>query len=167
MSLLTQNLYPGFLIKKNNMELVRLYSNHPDFIALVETLNQELSIRDGEDHAFYSQFNKIENLKNIVLAYEGKEAIGCGAFKLFGPGIVEIKRLYTPPAGRKKGIASRILKELEDWAKELGNIKCVLETGKNLPEAVALYNKTGYQRIPNYEPYETTDNSICFEKLLI
>ena len=74
--------------------------------------------------------------------------------------------MYTPPVCRQKGTATQVLKELEVWAKELGNQSCVLETGKNLPEAVALYSKSGYQRIPSYEPYLTTDNSICFEKTL-
>jgi len=93
-------------------------------------------------------------------------AVGCGAFKFFEVGTVELKRMYTPPIGRKKGTATLVLKELEAWAKELGNKRCVLETGKNLPEAVALYSKSGYRRIPNYEPYLTTDNSICFQKTL-
>ncbi len=148
------------------MKLLRTDHNHPDFKALVEVLNQELSVRDGEDHAFYSQFNGLESLGQVVLAYDGNVAIGCGAFKFFDTGKVEIKRMYTPPSGRKKGTATRVLKELEAWAKELGNKHCVLETGKNLPEAVALYSKSGYHRIPNYEPYLTTHNSICFQKAL-
>ena len=149
------------------MKLIRTDANNPDFMALIIPLNQELAIRDGKDHAFYSQFNKTENLKNSVVAYEGKQAIGCGAFKFFDSGVVEIKRMYTHPEGRKKGVASRTLEELEAWAKELGNVKCVLETGKNLPEAVALYTRAGYRRIPNYEPYQNTENSICFEKSLV
>ena len=148
------------------MRLLRADHNHLDFKSLVETLNQELSVRDGEDHAFYSQFNGLENLGQVVLAYEGNVAIGCGAFKFFETGKVEIKRMYTPPLDRKKGTATQVLKELEVWAKELGNKSCVLETGKNLPEALALYSKSGYLRITNYEPYLTTDNSICFEKIL-
>jgi len=102
------------------MRLLRTDHNHPDFKSLVETLNQELSVRDGEDHAFYSQFNGLENLGQVVLAYEGNVAIGCGAFKFFETGKVEIKRMYTPPVGRKKGTATQVLKELEVWAKELG-----------------------------------------------
>ena len=148
------------------MLLLRTDHNHTDFKALVETLNQELCVRDGEDHAFYNQFNGIESLGHVVLAYEGDSAVGCGAFKFFDVGTVELKRMYTPPIGRKKGTATLVLKELEAWAKELGNKRCVLETGKNLPEAVALYSKSGYLRIPNYEPYLTTDNSICFQKTL-
>tara|TARA_B110000238_G_scaffold122890_1_gene132997 strand:- start:2139 stop:2606 length:468 start_codon:yes stop_codon:yes gene_type:complete len=154
------------LLKKNNMRLLRTDHNHPDFKVLVEALNHELSVRDGEDHAFYSQFNEIESLGHVVLAYEGDIVVGCGAFKFFDVGMVELKRMYTSPIGRKKGTATHVLKELEVWAKELRNISCVLETGKNLLEAVALYSKSGYHRIPNYDPYLTTDNSVCFEKTL-
>ena len=59
-----------------------------------------------------------------------------------------------------------VLKELEDWAKEMGFKKCVLETGKRNPEALALYKKKGYQTTPNYGQYKGIENSVCFEKNL-
>jgi putative acetyltransferase len=59
-----------------------------------------------------------------------------------------------------------VLSELESWAAELGYPKCVLETGKRQPEAIALYEKQGYQRIPNYGQYIGVENSVCFEKVL-
>ncbi|WP_407644578.1 hypothetical protein [Croceimicrobium hydrocarbonivorans] len=42
----------------------------------------------------------------------------------------------------------------------------ILETGINQPEAIRLYEKNGYQRIPNYPPYEGVETSYCFEKVL-
>ena len=74
--------------------------------------------------------------------------------------------MYVPPALRGKGIASAVLAELEKWAKELNYKKCILETGKKQPEAIALYNKNGYCIIPNYGQYENVENSVCFEKNL-
>ena len=65
---------------------------------------------------------------------------------------------------RGKGIASKILTELEIWCVELGYKKCVLETGKNQPEAIALYKKNQYNIIPNFGKYEGVENSVCFEK---
>jgi putative acetyltransferase len=59
-----------------------------------------------------------------------------------------------------------VLAELEAWAAELGYPKCVLETGKRQPEAIALYEKQGYQRISNYGQYIGVENSVCFEKVL-
>ena len=72
--------------------------------------------------------------------------------------------MYTLPGSRGKGIATAILKELENWAFELGYAKCVLETGKRQPEAIALYEKSGYKRIPNYGKYAGVENSVCYEK---
>ncbi|MBA22800.1 MAG: GNAT family N-acetyltransferase [Flavobacteriales bacterium] len=149
------------------MDIIRTDQNNVAFQLLVRSLNQELSIRDGKDHMFYSQFNGIENLKNVVVAYVNDVPVGCGAFKTFDKDIVEIKRMYTNPEGRQKGVASAVLRELETWMKDLKVPKCILETGKNLPEAVALYRKFKYQIIPNYEPYQNTENSICFEKKIL
>ncbi len=142
----------------------RTNSDHPDFIELVKRLDAELAIRDGEDHAFYAQFNKIGNIRYAVVVYEDEIPIACGAIKDFGPDTSEIKRMYVMPGSRKKGIASKILTELEKWAGELSYSKCILETGKVQPEAIALYHKNGYKLIPNYGQYAGVENSVCFEK---
>ena len=148
------------------IRLVRTDSGNPDFIALVKLLDAELAIRDGDDHAFYDQFNKIDMIKNAVVVYENDRAIACGALKAFQPGAMEIKRMYTLPDHRGKGVASAILAELEHWAADLSYEKCVLETGINQPEAIALYKKNGYRQIPNYGQYAGVGTSLCFEKRL-
>jgi putative acetyltransferase len=74
--------------------------------------------------------------------------------------------MYTEPAKRGKGIAARVLSELEKWAAELSYQKCILETGIRQPEAISLYTKSGYKRIPNYGKYLNVENSVCFEKEL-
>ena len=146
--------------------LLRTDSIHPDFILLVQQLDRELAVVDGEDHAFYSQFNKIDKIRHAVVAYENEIPVACGAVKEYLPGIMEIKRMFTIPAERGKGMARRILGELETWAKEMSYTKCVLETGERLPDAIALYQKCGYHKIPNYGQYEGVENSVCFEKQL-
>ncbi len=65
---------------------------------------------------------------------------------------------------RGRGYASQILNELESWAGELGFEKCILETGINQPEAIALYKKRGYKITSNYGQYAGVDKSFCFEK---
>ena len=144
--------------------LTRTDSDNPDFIALVKHLDADLAIRDGADHTFYSQFNKIDNIKHVVLAYDNGEALGCGAIKEYSSAAMEIKRMYTSTNSREKGIATTILKELETWAHEMGYKSCVLETGRKQPEAIALYKKNGYTIIPNYGQYSGIENSVCFEK---
>jgi GNAT superfamily N-acetyltransferase len=79
---------------------------------------------------------------------------------------MEVKRMFVPPASRRKGIAALILAELERWAKDLSATSCILETGKKQPEAIRLYTKCGYHPIPNYGQYAGMENSVCFEKLL-
>jgi putative acetyltransferase len=72
--------------------------------------------------------------------------------------------MYTLPGNREKGIATKVLIELEKWANELGYNKCILETGKKQPEAIALYKKNRYKLIPNFGQYAEVENSVCFEK---
>ena len=146
------------------IKLIRTNSDNKDFIELVKYLDAELTERDSDDHLFYDQFNKINKIKYAVVAYENDKPTGCGAIKEYDPNTVEIKRMYTSPQSRKKGIATKILAELEKWASELHYKKCVLETGKRQPEAIALYKKNGYRIIPNYGQYGEIENSVCFEK---
>ena len=139
-------------------------SNNKNFQNLVALLDADLAQRDGEDHAFYDQFNKITALKQVVVAYENDVPVGCGAIKELELGSMEVKRMYVPPEHRNKGIATKILSDLEIWAHKLGYEKCVLETGKRQPEAISLYKKKGYRVIPNYGQYRGVENSVCFEK---
>ena len=148
------------------LDLKRTDSSNQNFQRLVQQLDADLKIRDGEDHEFFAQFNKIDKINYVIVAYEEGEAVGCGAIKKYSDQIIEIKRMYVVPHRRSQGIASRILKELEFWAKELYFTKCILETGKKQPEAIGLYIKNNYITIPNFGQYEKVDNSICFEKTI-
>ena len=144
--------------------IIRTNFDNPDFISLVKLLDAELAERDGEDHPFYAQFNKIDKIKYVVVAYENDKPVSCGAIKEYSPDTMEVKRMYTLPESRGKGIATKVLIELEKWAKELSFENCILETGKKQPEAIALYKKNGYKLIPNFGQYAGVDNSVCFEK---
>jgi GNAT superfamily N-acetyltransferase len=148
------------------IKLLRTNSENADFINLVKLLDAELAIVDGDDNTFYSQFNKIDKIRYVVVAYENETPAGCGAIKNYGEDAMEVKRMYVPPERRKKGIASKILNELENWTKELSCTRCILETGKRQPEAIGLYKKSGYKQIPNYGQYIGVENSVCFDKVL-
>jgi putative acetyltransferase len=148
------------------IKLLRTDSSNTDFIDLVRELDAYLAVRDGDEHAFYGQFNKIDAIRHVVVAYDDDRPVGCGAIKEFSPLVMEVKRMYTVPEARGKNIASTVLKELERWAMEMSSRKCVLETGKRQPEAIALYKKNGYRVIENYGQYVGMENSVCFEKEL-
>jgi putative acetyltransferase len=147
------------------MKLKRTTSNDLDFQNLVHLLDNDLAQRDGkEQHSFYAQFNKIDMLKNVVVYYLNDIPIGCGAFKEFDRSSVEIKRMYVQPNFRGQRIGATILKKLEQLAAELNYAECVLETGKKNPEALHLYQKEGYEIIPNFGQYKNVENSICMKK---
>ena len=137
------------------------------FQELVRKLDLELSVLDTEDHSFYDQFNKVSGIRYAVVAYEQNIPVGCGAIKEYSADTFEIKRMFVPLHKRGQGIASLVLRELENWSRELNYKRVVLETGKRQPKAIALYKKHHFKIIPNYGQYENIENSVCFEKLLI
>jgi putative acetyltransferase len=142
----------------------RTNSNDPAFQELVKALDIELQIRDGEEHAFYAQLNKTDYIKHVIIAWENNEAVGCGALRAYTEDTMEVKRMFVPLQHRRKGIASVVLSELENWCRELGYQKCILETGRNQPEAIAMYQRNQYTIIPNFGKYAGVENSVCFEK---
>lgn len=144
----------------------RTTSDNADFGKLVVELDAYLKIIDGDDHAFYAQFNKSDSLKYALICYEDKKAIGIGAYKEFEPNVAEIKRMYTLPKYRGKGIASMILQELELWAKEEGFTSSILETGFMQIDAIGLYKKLGYEITENFGQYIGVENSVCMRKII-
>lgn len=148
----------------SDLTLIRTNSDNADFRVLVTLLDKDLAVRDGDEHAFYAQFNKVDSIKEVVVAYRNATPVACGAIKSFSETAAEVKRMFVHPDYRKQGIAARILTELENWAAELNFNECVLETGKKQPEAIALYQKVGYRIIPNYGQYIGVDNSVCMTK---
>jgi putative acetyltransferase len=148
------------------LQIVRTNVSNSDFISLIKLLDAELAIRDGEDHSFYNQFNKLDSIKEVVLIYDNEQAVACGAIKVFNKETMEVKRMFVLESYRGRGIASIVLEELEKWAVEIGYQRCILETGYNQPEALRLYTKAGYTIISNYGQYAGIKTSVCFEKKL-
>jgi putative acetyltransferase len=146
--------------------LKRTDSNNADFQDLVLELDRYLAITDGDEHAFYAQYNKSDGLKYVVVAYDGETPLGCGAIKHYADNVMEVKRMYVAPSARGQGIASSVLQELEDWTIQLAYKTCLLETGVKQLEAIRLYRKNGYNIIPNYGQYQGVSNSVCFEKTI-
>jgi len=149
------------------MNTLRTDSGNKDFIQLVAQLDEMLAEMDGREHDFYNQYNQIDKIKHVIVAYNGDVPVACGAIKEFAPDTMEVKRMFTSNTFRGKGFATKIVNELENWAVELGYKYFILETGKRLPDAVRLYQKLGFERIPNYGQYVEMENSICFKKKLM
>ena len=149
------------------IRLIRTRSSNPDFRQLILELDNDLNERSQTEQSKYDKHNVIDIIETVVLGYEGKIPVTCGCFKKYGPDSVEIKRMYVKPSHRGRGLSKLVLAELEFWAVELGNKTAVLETGKGQPEAIGLYQNSGYQQIDNYGPYKNIPQSICFEKRLM
>lgn len=147
--------------------IIRTQSTHPDFQQLNKELDADLAIRNGQDNEFFAQFNSVQNIQHVVLISQNNKIAACGAFKPYDENSVEIKRMFVRPEFRGNGISKIVLQELQNWAKEIGYTKCVLETGKAMPEAIGLYLSSGFKIIPNYGQYAEIESSICFENNLL
>lgn len=148
------------------IRLIKTDASNLDFINLVKHLDVYLAKMDGDAHEFYDQYNRIENLKEVIVVYKNGEAVACGAIKPFDAVTVEVKRMYVNPDYRGEGIATTVLLALEKWALEIGFSEAILETGNSYHDAIALYIKNGYFQIPNYGQYVESDLSACYKKYL-
>jgi putative acetyltransferase len=148
------------------LTLTRTTSDNPDFRSLVVLLDQDLKEKDGDDHAFYAQYNKVDAIKEVVVAYKDGVVAGCGAIKSYTETIAEVKRMFVHPDFRRQGIAKQVLTALEGWAMELNYSSTILETGMKQAEAIELYKNSGYTVIPNYGQYAGVENSVCMQKQL-
>ncbi|MFB9844191.1 GNAT family N-acetyltransferase [Mucilaginibacter ginsenosidivorans] len=149
-----------------SITIKRTEANDPDFPYLAALLNHELHEKYGELQVVYDKFNQISNLDTVVIAYVNDAPAGCGCFKRIDKNTAEIKRMFVKTGERNQGLASSILNELEVWAKEEGYSSAILETANKQLEAIAFYEKQGYEMIPNYGPYVGMETSVCFGKKL-
>jgi putative acetyltransferase len=148
------------------INIIQTDSTHPDFLILVNLLDENLAIQNGDKNDFFKALNTLNTINHVLIAYENGVASSCGAIKAHDDETMEVKRMFTLPEMRGKGIASKVLNALGIWAKELGAKRCVLETLKSNDIANKVYYKSGYSVIPNYPPYQDEVLSHCMEKWL-
>jgi GNAT superfamily N-acetyltransferase len=89
----------------------------------------------------------------FLIALNGGELIGCAGWRSHGED-AELKRMYTVPATRGRGVARRLLAAIEESARDSGRKRVILETGDKQPEAIALYESAGYRRIEDFGYYK-------------
>ncbi|MFV8346710.1 GNAT family N-acetyltransferase [Flavobacterium sp. ZB4P13] len=148
----------------DTIRISKTTSENPDFITLITALDKSLWERYPELKTNYWGNNIIELNLNVVVIYLEDKAVACGCFKKYDKNAIEIKRMFVSSEARGMGLAQKILQELELWAHDLGYSFSVLETLHKQKEAIALYQKTGYSIVDNYEPYVGLENSICMRK---
>jgi putative acetyltransferase len=101
----------------------------------------------------------------FVVGYEGDLPVACGAFRPF-EGAAEIKRMFVAKKFRGRGLSRQILAFLVVEAARRGFARAILETGRQMTEALGLYRSEGFSEIPVFGPYIGDPKSICFEKHL-
>ncbi|MDP3679511.1 MAG: GNAT family N-acetyltransferase [Flavobacterium sp.] len=148
----------------DTIRISKTTSENPDFINLIGALDKSLWERYPELKTDYWGNNIIELNPNVVVIYLENNPVACGCFKKYDKDTIEIKRMFVSLEARGMGLAQNILCELELWAHDLGYSFSVLETLYKQKEAIALYQKTGYSIVDNYEPYVGLENSICMRK---
>lgn len=100
----------------------------------------------------------------FLVAFDDDVAVGCGGLRTLDGSHGEIKRMYVVPERRGTGVSTALLSALEGEARGRGWDRLVLETGDQQPDAMRLYEREGYTRIPNFGYYADSDLSICYEK---
>jgi len=147
------------------VRLDRVTPDHEDFQDLIKLLDQDLWNRYPDTQQFFAPHNKIKLDANAIVAYSGDSPVGCGCYRTMeDEHVVEIKRMFVKPEARGQGIALSVLTALEQWARDEGKRRAILETGTNQPEAISLYKKLGYEIIDLYEPYVDSEESVCMGK---
>jgi putative acetyltransferase len=99
----------------------------------------------------------------LIVRLDG-EPVGCAALRTMDAEAAEVRRISVAPSARRRGIARRLLAELEGKATEFGYAILRLETGNRQPEAIALYESYGFRRVPPYGCHVDDALSICFMK---
>ncbi|HEV8566626.1 MAG TPA: GNAT family N-acetyltransferase [Actinoplanes sp.] len=101
----------------------------------------------------------------FFVALHGNELVGCAGWRTHGED-AELKRMYTAPAARGRGVARRMLAAIEESARNSGRKRVILETGDKQPEAIALYESAGYQRIEDFGFYKDHAGVLSYARLL-
>ena len=155
------------------LRLVRVGYGDPDALRLVADVQAEYVERYGSpDDSPLDPLMFEPPVGSFYVGYLGDDAVATGAWRssdvraLGVERTAEIKRMYVAPRARGRGLARRVLVHLEECAAAAGYEALVLETGMKQPEAIALYESSGYVQVPGFGYYRDSPLSRCFAKVL-
>jgi GNAT superfamily N-acetyltransferase len=138
--------------------------DHPDAVKLIAEVQQEYVVRYGaEDQTPVDPAQFAPPLGLFLVAYVDGVPAACGGWRARGTD-VELKRMYASPAFRGRGLARAVLAALERKAAEAGFRRMILETGLRQPEAIALYESSGYAPVPGFGYYADSPEAVYLGK---
>jgi len=148
------------------MELRFVSPKNTDYKCLADALDAYYYTLVGDVQDRYKDVNRPENMNCLLVAYEGTQAVACGAWKHVDDKTAEVKRIYVMPEYRRRGIASALITTLEDHIACSGYTQALLETARTTGDSHALYFSLGYREIPYYGSPAGAENCRCFLKEL-
>jgi GNAT superfamily N-acetyltransferase len=156
------------------LQVERVGFGHPDAMRLVEEVQEEYVARyGGRDETPLDPVVFEPPLGSFFIGYLDGDPVVSGAWRrrddveAFGTReTAEIKRMYVAARARGRGLARAMLAHLEGSAREAGAAVAILETGLAQPEAIALYESSGYLPVPAFGHYADAPLSRCYGKVL-
>ncbi len=137
--------------------------------ALRDAMDAEMGVRYADVEDVFSTLVMPPGTAWLTtwVALVGEEPVATATLRWLGEGagrLAEVKKVYVAPAGRRRGLASQALRQVEATARSLGVDRLHLHTGSLQPEAIALYEREGWEQVPVFAPYDVLPVSVCFTK---
>ncbi|MBD8535377.1 GNAT family N-acetyltransferase [Plantibacter sp. CFBP 13570] len=135
--------------------------------ALRAAQRRELDARYGSDDHEPGTPPTAADITLFLLASDVDDTpLGCGGLRMLGADRAEVKRMFVVQQARGTGVATALLRALEDEARSLGLAELLLETGTEQPDAMRFYEREGYQPIEAFGPYVDEPRSRCYARSL-
>jgi len=148
------------------MNIVQVAWDHPASVSLRQAQRAEIEQRYGTPDSEPGPAPTGDDITAFFVAFDGERPVGCGGLRELSPTEAEVKRMFVDPSSRGTGVSTALLASLEQFGRERGYRRLVLETGDQQPDAIRFYTREGYERIPNFGYYVDSAISLCFAKQL-
>ena len=148
------------------MKIEQVAWDHPASVSLRQAQRDEIEQRYRTPDSEPGPAPTGDDITAFYVAFENETAVGCGGLRQLDPTEAEIKRMFVAPSHRATGVSTALLARLEQFGRERGYRRLVLETGDQQPDAIRFYTREGYERIANFGYYADSALSLCFAKAL-
>lgn len=153
------------------MRVEQVAWDHPASVSLRAAQRAEIAERYGTPDSEPGPAPTGDDITAFFVAFDDSPGaddapLGCGGLRQLNEHEAEIKRMFVRTESRGSGVSTAILSRLEQYGREAGWHRLLLETGTGQPDAVRFYSREGYERIENFGHYAGHDDSLCFAKSL-